>query len=451
MPLGEFRDFDDCVAKNQDKENPEAFCGFLKNKIEGAVADANQEWKYKVASADFFQRDGKNFAKFFLISDAENLKGWKVADGTVSQFIQTFKDRPFISEPELAHFGADFMPLHEVMQKQEEFRIGNINEVQFNEKNQTATAIVEFENTPAAQQAWNDMQAGKAFYVSPAVAGMSIDGQNGPIFTEWFGLHLARVKNPAYGALHATIKGTCSGPEASCVNRLLASAALSITPYKKPCTQFPQMATASTMNDGGKGGVISAKERQNPMTSKPRVEPLTAAEHPDETEEEKKKRLESENASLRKQVAALKTAQEDPPAEPAEPSTPSTPEAVMEEVKVLKEQLAVKEEEEIAVIVEEIMEIKAELDTGPAPEEPEAVEQASAEYKKKGLANLKIIRDELKPVVASVKEFAKQIASKTGTRIIKTPDEVNQMSQASASDDNPEDAREAIQALGRTL
>ena len=188
------------------------------------------------------------------------------------------------------------------------------------------------------------------------------------------------------------------------------------------------------------------------MTTKPRTEPLTAAEHPDETEEEKKKRLESENASLRKQVAALKTAQEgDPEPTPAEPSTPSTPEAVMEEVKVLKEQLAVKEEEEIAVIVEEIMEIKAELDTGPAPEEPEAVEQASAEYKKKGLANLKIIRDELKPVVASVKQFAKQIAAKSGTRIIKTPDEVNEMAQASASGDSKADAREAIQDLGRTL
>ena len=35
MPMGEYTDFDDCVLKNQDKDNPDAYCGAIKAKIEG--------------------------------------------------------------------------------------------------------------------------------------------------------------------------------------------------------------------------------------------------------------------------------------------------------------------------------------------------------------------------------------------------------------------------------
>lgn len=35
MPFAGFADFDDCVRKNQDKDDPAAFCGFLKKRSEG--------------------------------------------------------------------------------------------------------------------------------------------------------------------------------------------------------------------------------------------------------------------------------------------------------------------------------------------------------------------------------------------------------------------------------
>lgn len=35
MPMGNYKDFEDCVRKNQDKENPPAYCGEIKKKIEG--------------------------------------------------------------------------------------------------------------------------------------------------------------------------------------------------------------------------------------------------------------------------------------------------------------------------------------------------------------------------------------------------------------------------------
>jgi hypothetical protein len=38
MPFAEYDDFADCVEKNQDKDDPKAFCGWLKHRIEGSAA-----------------------------------------------------------------------------------------------------------------------------------------------------------------------------------------------------------------------------------------------------------------------------------------------------------------------------------------------------------------------------------------------------------------------------
>lgn len=35
MPFGEYKDFDDCVRKNKDKRNPEAYCAEVHKKIIG--------------------------------------------------------------------------------------------------------------------------------------------------------------------------------------------------------------------------------------------------------------------------------------------------------------------------------------------------------------------------------------------------------------------------------
>jgi len=35
MPLGKYKNFKDCVRKNRDKSNPEAYCGSIYWKVEG--------------------------------------------------------------------------------------------------------------------------------------------------------------------------------------------------------------------------------------------------------------------------------------------------------------------------------------------------------------------------------------------------------------------------------
>ncbi len=37
MPFGEYENFDDCLAKNSDKDNPSAYCGYIKNQVEEAL------------------------------------------------------------------------------------------------------------------------------------------------------------------------------------------------------------------------------------------------------------------------------------------------------------------------------------------------------------------------------------------------------------------------------
>jgi len=38
MPFGPYKDFDDCVRKNQDKSDPQAYCAALERRIK-ATAD----------------------------------------------------------------------------------------------------------------------------------------------------------------------------------------------------------------------------------------------------------------------------------------------------------------------------------------------------------------------------------------------------------------------------
>jgi cytochrome c556 len=35
MPFADYKNFADCVAKNKDKDSPDAYCGYIKNQVEG--------------------------------------------------------------------------------------------------------------------------------------------------------------------------------------------------------------------------------------------------------------------------------------------------------------------------------------------------------------------------------------------------------------------------------
>lgn len=55
MPMGEFKDFQDCVNKNKDKENPKGYCAEMMRKIEGKKSFSFDSQKMEIKS------DGKNY------------------------------------------------------------------------------------------------------------------------------------------------------------------------------------------------------------------------------------------------------------------------------------------------------------------------------------------------------------------------------------------------------
>jgi hypothetical protein len=52
MPFGEYENFDDCVRKNADKSNPEAYCAKIKRQIEGKMTKVSATMKVQVEATD---------------------------------------------------------------------------------------------------------------------------------------------------------------------------------------------------------------------------------------------------------------------------------------------------------------------------------------------------------------------------------------------------------------
>lgn len=240
LPFGD-GSFDACVAHfvnlKDDAETARKKCGAIQSKLDTATAEILKEFG-SPATASYlteaardadtlrdraFSINGRKFARIFLISDQTNVNRWQVMTPSIARRIRTFINRPFVSEPDYKHFGAENMSVQQILDEQEKFRAGTIRDVVVKENN-IAYAIVEFEDNALGNKTWEDMQKGEAIYSSPAIAGHFIPVNGVNLYTDWIGLHLARVSEPAYGVFHASIKETCQGDEKKCINALVASA-----------------------------------------------------------------------------------------------------------------------------------------------------------------------------------------------------------------------------------
>jgi len=52
MPMGKYKNFQDCVEKNKDKKNPEAYCGEIKKKVEGTAGKPKRDGSGKGVRAN---------------------------------------------------------------------------------------------------------------------------------------------------------------------------------------------------------------------------------------------------------------------------------------------------------------------------------------------------------------------------------------------------------------
>lgn len=364
--------------------------------IETALAVFSSATKVESASAvETFENGKRRFAKFFLISDAENLKKWQVTPESIPRRINTFIGMPFVSEPKLAHFGADNMPLDAILTKQEQYRAGTIIDVQFNPNNNQSFAIVEFLDNALGNATWSELQQGKAVYVSPAVAGNGTRTAGGVnLFTDWIGIHLARVSSPAYGVFHASIKSSCEGGERECIRNLLASASMFIS-----------------SNDSFNIEGFSCSS--NMQTIQSQTNTSTAM---DDKEEMKK-----EMASIRAEIASLKTAyqpiggQNNPDTKPVSnpttdgQTTPVTDKIVdpqntsvgSADIQAMKTQLAHYEKKAVASLTQTYVDMKATAGMY------ETAAEMEEDKKKFGSAT----EEEMEKEIASITPFVQKMAS----------------------------------------
>jgi len=411
--------------------------GITKDWIESALAVFSSATKIETASAvETFENNGRRFAKFFLISDLENLKKWQVTSESIPRRISTFIGMPFVSEPKLAHFGADDMPLDQILTTQEKYRAGTIIDVQFNASNNQAYAIVEFSDNVLGNNTWTELQQGKAVYVSPAVAGSGRRTETGVnLFFDWVGIHLARVASPAYGVFHASIKSTCEGNERECVRNLLASASAFIS-----------------SNDSF--NILSASSCKNMSMQEPRQTTSTAT-----TDEELKKEmasLKTELASVRSEVktafeALSKEKNDETPV--SDPSTegkttpvtdpivdPQNTSVGSADIKEIKAQLASYQKKAVSAAIEKLVDMKASAGMYATAMEEE-------EDKKKMETAMKS-EDDVDKEIASITPFVQKMASMNEGRIHNTPNRViSQVASASTGNKKPTNLRD-LEKLG---
>ncbi len=181
------------------------------------------------------QKQGK-FASYFLLKGDEiNGREWGVTSDSIPSNIQTFigmplvatgnkfiKDSPYGDQflhPSISHFmarepalvaGLNPLNMNDILQFQDRFKIGTIEEVFFNTERNLWNAVVRLADSVEA----SDLPP----FCSPALYQLDMAEPEGSI-TKWTGLHLAALdQRPAYGNI-ALLNGTCSGTTGTCTSQ----------------------------------------------------------------------------------------------------------------------------------------------------------------------------------------------------------------------------------------
>jgi len=178
------------------------------------------------------QKQG-HFASYFLLKGDEiNGREWGVTSSSIPANISTFIGRPLVAtsekfikdspygvqylHPSITHFmqklpelvaGLNPMNMDDVLQFQEKFKIGTIDDVFFNSEKNVWNASVKL----AEGVEHSDLPP----FCSPALYQLDMTEREGSL-TKWTGLHLAALdQRPAYGNV-ALLNGTCHGTSGEC-------------------------------------------------------------------------------------------------------------------------------------------------------------------------------------------------------------------------------------------
>ena len=239
MPVGPYSTFQQCEAaqikKGKSPDSAAKICGQLEKQTEQNLRQAGTTVRYE-------DTNNHLYVKAFLLDSSTNINQWGVSPTSLDQRVNTFIGKPLVltenfkhpMPPDMDRVGAtvdeydnDDDPYNAIkvndivdhwLQYQEAYRVGSI--IDITEKKGTYYAIIEITD-PAAKEAFknNDLP----LFVSPAIA--QLDPSEDPSYiTNWTGVHLAIVSDPAYTIRKAIISGQCHGDSERCVLQLRQAA-----------------------------------------------------------------------------------------------------------------------------------------------------------------------------------------------------------------------------------
>lgn len=313
MPVGDYATFGECVGAQKRRgysdEEARGICG----KIEKQTREA----KLEILPQQPGDED-KLFIKTFLIDASVSGNAWGVSSESIQDYIHTFIGRPLTlyrnSKGELDHPpDDDVKTVSEWEAAQEPFRIGTIIDVVRKEQLQPGPqddqyfAIIEVTD-PKAKEALQGTD--ETLYLSPGVADFHRDlvvnkiGQAvGELATKWEGMHLALVREPAYGIKKAGIIAKCGGDEQACITQLRRARLLKA---KCGCMVKTALLDTSQVTSRGKKESLRLSEEENNNGKKEETE-QSKTTTVEETKKVEESDLQKENAKLKQQIAVLET------------------------------------------------------------------------------------------------------------------------------------------------
>jgi hypothetical protein len=312
MPVGPYEDFPTCIAaimrkEDVDRETASAICG----KMEKQTREAS---KVTVLSQSQTETD-KLYIKTFLIDASISGNAWGVSRQSIVDNIQSFIGKPLVlfrdAKGELDHPPSEASTIAAWSADQEPYRIGTIIDVvrkeQYNQgpHDDQYFAIIEVTDKDAKEVLRGTEQT---LYVSPGLADLHsnlVANQSGQLVAEesnqWIGMHLALVREPAYGIRKAQITASCGGDETKCIAQLRRARLA-----KQNCGFCPKTALLNTSQVKSLGNHQSLRLSEEDNTNKKEE---TTTETEQKTTETKKSEtdLEKENSKLKQQIATLET------------------------------------------------------------------------------------------------------------------------------------------------
>lgn len=182
----------------------------------------------RLLSCDTCPNTKETWLKAFLIDDSINQNFWHIPDNALKRYVDGFKGRPLILHPSGDH--PDYIAegvkeaspsfVQDILRHQERYKIGDIVDVQYEsfKENPDKKAYFAYIRLTNPQYLDQVKQGASSMYVSPQIFDLDQRPPGEPT-TNFLPLHLAIVREPAYGSI-AKIRASCNGEVSGCINAL---------------------------------------------------------------------------------------------------------------------------------------------------------------------------------------------------------------------------------------